>query len=526
MIRVLQISLVVTVCTLAWGQKPWKTDASIIFLHRGARAVAPEGSIEAIHEAIRQGADGVEVDLRLTLDGHVINFHNKDTLVKGFGLLPVEWMTLAEVRALDMGSWFSAQHHGAKVATLEEIVRLALPNQLYLRIELKKPNVRDAVEAILDRYDAWHLLGSSVDGAFRKREVLSWKFLAKDLWMTGGEDDASVLKKLIKAHGKDPFRVNVDDCRILGDLLGRRPERREIRAAIPRRAPDNRGARTTLKMLRSRLCGEDQMDAWRAANQLSLRDSRDELAKAFLPEPIGPHAAEAAAFSLAALKCSKSQLAQLMKQAILLRQPTVTRMIAYVMGRRRMHESLPVLRRFAADGAEIRTRTAAVWALGELDDRLSIPLFRKVTDDGGADVFLRIQSVIAIGKIRDLGARESLTSALAKGPPPVSLLAVKSLGLLGHGESSQLLGRLLGNAKETNLKAWAVIALCNALARMGPQGEQVLLVHAGKGGPVVRREALYALARNGPSVVEVATRAKLSQALVERLTCLTRTTLR
>ena len=53
----------------------------LIFGHRGARSTeAPENTLAAIERALRQGADGVEVDLRLTADGVVVCLHDPTLL--------------------------------------------------------------------------------------------------------------------------------------------------------------------------------------------------------------------------------------------------------------------------------------------------------------------------------------------------------------------------------------------------------------------------------------------------------------
>ncbi len=41
----------------------------IIIAHRGASAVAPENTLAAFKEAIRVGADMIELDVRLSRDG-------------------------------------------------------------------------------------------------------------------------------------------------------------------------------------------------------------------------------------------------------------------------------------------------------------------------------------------------------------------------------------------------------------------------------------------------------------------------
>ncbi|MFC1492716.1 glycerophosphodiester phosphodiesterase family protein [candidate division KSB1 bacterium] len=47
----------------------------MIIAHRGASYDAPENTIEAVNLAWNKDADAVEVDVHLTIDGHVIVMH-------------------------------------------------------------------------------------------------------------------------------------------------------------------------------------------------------------------------------------------------------------------------------------------------------------------------------------------------------------------------------------------------------------------------------------------------------------------
>ena len=52
--------------------------------HRGAPTPGtPENSVAAVTEALRQGADGVEVDVWLTADGQLVCAHDLDTAARG-----------------------------------------------------------------------------------------------------------------------------------------------------------------------------------------------------------------------------------------------------------------------------------------------------------------------------------------------------------------------------------------------------------------------------------------------------------
>ena len=48
----------------------------LVYGHRGASAYARDNTVESIALAVEQGADGVEIDVRATRDGHLILHHD------------------------------------------------------------------------------------------------------------------------------------------------------------------------------------------------------------------------------------------------------------------------------------------------------------------------------------------------------------------------------------------------------------------------------------------------------------------
>ena len=72
-----------------------------VVAHRGASADRPEHTLAAYQLALDEGADGVECDVRLTKDGHLVCVHDRslDRTSTGTGL--VSEVTLAELRELD-----------------------------------------------------------------------------------------------------------------------------------------------------------------------------------------------------------------------------------------------------------------------------------------------------------------------------------------------------------------------------------------------------------------------------------------
>lgn len=115
--------------------------APLVFAHRGSSAALPEHTLAAYARALSEGADGIECDVRLTRDGHLVCLHDRrlDRVSDGRG--PVATYTLAQLRAFDFGSW----HPGgapAGVLTLEELLETAgqAGRPVRMLIETKHPN--------------------------------------------------------------------------------------------------------------------------------------------------------------------------------------------------------------------------------------------------------------------------------------------------------------------------------------------------------------------------------------------------
>lgn len=119
--------------TLVWG-------------HRGARAYAPMNTIPSFELALRQGADGLELDTHLSGDGHLIVLHDftVDSTTDGKGF--AKDMTLAQIKELDAGSYFSPQYAGTRIPTLSEVFE-AVGQKTFINVEIKSESMEtDGVE--------------------------------------------------------------------------------------------------------------------------------------------------------------------------------------------------------------------------------------------------------------------------------------------------------------------------------------------------------------------------------------------
>jgi glycerophosphoryl diester phosphodiesterase len=112
-----------------------------VIAHQGGRALWPENTLLAFHEAWNMGVDVLEMDVRWTSDRELVVMHDGsvDRTTDGSGL--VSNMSLARIRELDAGYRFRSAEgfpyrgHGLRVPTLSQVLR-AFPTARF-NVEMK-----------------------------------------------------------------------------------------------------------------------------------------------------------------------------------------------------------------------------------------------------------------------------------------------------------------------------------------------------------------------------------------------------
>ena len=113
----------------------------LILGHRGASAIAPENTLAAFSQAIRDGADGIEFDVRLSSDGVPVVIH--DATLDRTGLISgtVGQLTAAQLQQIDVGRWFDKrtgdQVFSERLPTLAQVFDLFATNNAVLYVEMK-----------------------------------------------------------------------------------------------------------------------------------------------------------------------------------------------------------------------------------------------------------------------------------------------------------------------------------------------------------------------------------------------------
>lgn len=129
--------------------EPPKHGGIYVIAHRGAHKGIPENTLAAYQQAIDLGADFVEIDLRETRDGEFVSIHNRtvDAYLTDGTTGQVSDFTLAELKALDIGSRVDPKWKNERVPTFDEILTLC-NGKIGIYLDLKDAPVAAAAEKI------------------------------------------------------------------------------------------------------------------------------------------------------------------------------------------------------------------------------------------------------------------------------------------------------------------------------------------------------------------------------------------
>jgi glycerophosphoryl diester phosphodiesterase len=112
--------------------------------HRGAQGHAPENTLISFQTAMDLGVDGIELDVHLTSDNHLVVIHDDtlDRTTSGTGL--INSFTFSELKVLRIDNLH-------EIPTLEEVLDL-LDKKIFINIELKGKNTAKPVADLIESY--------------------------------------------------------------------------------------------------------------------------------------------------------------------------------------------------------------------------------------------------------------------------------------------------------------------------------------------------------------------------------------
>ena len=143
----------------------------VVYAHRGGAGLAPENTMTAFDTGLAAGADGIELDVRLALDGVAVVIHDPTVDRTTDAVGPVDARTAGELAGLDAGCRFAVdgaypfRGRGIGVPSLRAV--LDRNRGVAVIIELKSPDPRLA-KAVVDDIHAAGAIGLATVGSFQK----------------------------------------------------------------------------------------------------------------------------------------------------------------------------------------------------------------------------------------------------------------------------------------------------------------------------------------------------------------------
>ncbi|MBA4056709.1 MAG: glycerophosphodiester phosphodiesterase [Marivirga sp.] len=218
----------------------------MVSAHRGASKVAPENTMAAFLNAIKLGANFIEIDVRTTSDGAQVIMHD-GSLKRTTGLdARVDKTSLPIIRELSAGEWFGIQYKDERVPTLEDVCELVRSEnrgrdrKIKLYVDCKAINTGEVIR-ILNQYS---LLDSAVfygDISVLK-EIRKFSEKARLMPSYPGKEKVERMIRVVKPYAFDiPYNAldeeTVSHChskgiKVFSDLLGQADTAVSYRKAI------------------------------------------------------------------------------------------------------------------------------------------------------------------------------------------------------------------------------------------------------------------------------------------------------
>ncbi|OMQ08436.1 glycerophosphodiester phosphodiesterase family protein [[Flexibacter] sp. ATCC 35103] len=170
--------------------------------HRGAKGYDPENTLKAFQKALDLNADGIELDVHLSSDGHIIVIHDEtiDRTTNGKGA--VNDFSLSELKTFLIDE-------KDQIPTLNEVFDL-VNKKCLINIELKGLGTAAKVVALIEKYIAdknWnygHFIISSFDWDLLQETTNLNSNIAIGVLTEDDLEKALAFAELIEAHAIHP----------------------------------------------------------------------------------------------------------------------------------------------------------------------------------------------------------------------------------------------------------------------------------------------------------------------------------
>lgn len=124
---------------------------TLIWAHARSTGVTAANTLESYAQAVQEGADGIELDVHLTRDGHLVCLHDGRVPLPGGKILTVGDASVSDLAQIVVGDETTGP---TRVPLLEEVYDLLAPTGLQLNVEVKNllhryPGITERIERSL-----------------------------------------------------------------------------------------------------------------------------------------------------------------------------------------------------------------------------------------------------------------------------------------------------------------------------------------------------------------------------------------
>ena len=175
----------------------------LVIAHRGSSGLAPENTLAAFRQAVRDRADMIELDVRLSRDGELMVIHDR-RLYRTTGMRGKvrEW-TAAALGRLNAGAGHGRAYGQERIPMLTTVLRV-LPRTMGLNVEAKTDGDRRRSGLLVER------LGALLSSATEKRRIMVSSFdhaFLRQLHRRYPSLTTGVLYLKVRDFGRSPVRL-------------------------------------------------------------------------------------------------------------------------------------------------------------------------------------------------------------------------------------------------------------------------------------------------------------------------------
>lgn len=192
--------------------------------HRGFSGIYPENTMLAFRKAVEEGADGIETDVQMTVDGVLVICHDEkvDRTTNKKGL--ISKYRYDELSKLDAGIKFGDNYAGERIPTLDEFLDYVKDKNILINLELKNSIIpyEGLEKGTIDKIYEYGLEKKVIMSSFNHYSMVKVKELDSNI-KTGLLCAATIYNagKYVKGVGADalhPFFPSVMDYKKVEEI--------------------------------------------------------------------------------------------------------------------------------------------------------------------------------------------------------------------------------------------------------------------------------------------------------------------